>query len=77
MTLKRSNGVAYSALSENQKISFGCLKTELLFLVQFSKPNVQFLDVYVLYSQAPRTGHPVWQIGQNFVRLSNVWISDV
>ena len=30
-----------------------------------------------MYSHAPNTGHPVWQIGQNFVLLSNVRISNI
>ena len=30
-----------------------------------------------MYSHTPNTGRPVWQIGHNCVRLSNVRISDV
>ena len=29
-----------------------------------------------IYSHAPNTGHPVWQIRQNFVRLANIQLSD-
>ena len=34
-------------------------------------------DLFAKYSERPRTGRPVWQTGQNCVRLSNFRFSDV
>ena len=45
------------------------------FFVNF--PNRIEFVVFTLYSRCPKTGRPVWQTGRKYVRISNIWLSDV